>query len=1035
MGKFMFLRGLFACLFALFLTTGALAQGIEKPNASEIRKKAFDQIRIGDTDGAIISIYDYLAIVAPSEQNRVIQIAQDMRFRLAQLLIQQNRLSDAAEVLETYINLPFCSYPRKANRMLVTCYYEDSRFEPCITAVSNAIEYNENPVVKAAAVSSDSSDDSVQQVGDKGEDPEYTPKELSMLHMTLAESFYNLGRWKECIAPYTYFIRNTEDEQRKGYAIMQLVNALIFMEDFPRILEWIPELYRTDARFDIRVNLALLNAAQALYDAGEYDSALPLYRMILPRDEVIAYQEALLRRMRIEANLVPQEGVEISAAERLLFEIEEKPEEAAADAAVELEGVEKPKEVRELEELLVALKKLPPYENNVAYRIGQIYQSVARYYEAVEYFDFVYGRDLTGQLRDRAMADLIQILLEDLAEVDEAKQRGFAYMSQATNGVAPRQIAYAFTGYFQDKQDLNAVTNLLPYLEGLASTNDANIIRYDTELFFMQAVANLMLYDFKASEEGFKRVLDKFPGSHQEPNALYWYGMSMMFQQKYAEALPVFDKYISNYPEGDLVDDAWYQGGVCEFGLEQYTNAMKRFTLVIDQYPQSEVLANAYNMRGDLYGAQGGDALDLAVADYRKGIEAANAMGNVRQATYGTFQMAEIFQSDAQILQDEEKRQAKYDELIEAVESYRERWGAEADIAKALFWIGKIKIQQKKVDEAVESYFEAIVRFGGDLQQDGVDLMISELVRVARVYLNVQAQGDLMNRLQAALDAADNEVLRLRLETVMAKMDGTELELGKRLIRDLKTLDNATPPVLAIICEASFAQKDYSRGEEMLNIFLNKYEESMYIRAAYKLRAYQQFQEGDYEGALLTAQRAQDQFGFSKDVVWAQLMKARIFYEQDKLDEAIKENEFVLQEPRWRGEPVAEATYQLGQIEEKAGRLKNAFNFYQRVYIQYSGYAKGRWAADAYLDSVRVLEALGKEAEVIKTYQAMLLDPRVNTLPQAEEARKALGSGEVAEIETLLASGVKTNVIISLEPKKKPAAPGTEQNAAGTEDN
>ena len=32
---------------------------------------------------------------------------------------------------------------------------------------------------------------------------------------------------------------------------MQLANALIELESFERITEWIPQLYRTDARFDI----------------------------------------------------------------------------------------------------------------------------------------------------------------------------------------------------------------------------------------------------------------------------------------------------------------------------------------------------------------------------------------------------------------------------------------------------------------------------------------------------------------------------------------------------------------------------------------------------------------------------------------------------------------------------------------------------------------------------------------------------------------------------------------------------------------
>ena len=49
-------------------------------------------------------------------------------------------------------------------------------------------------------------------------------------------------------------------------------------------------LYKTDARYDIRVNMAIMTTASILYNVGEFDSALLLYRMVLPREELISYQ-------------------------------------------------------------------------------------------------------------------------------------------------------------------------------------------------------------------------------------------------------------------------------------------------------------------------------------------------------------------------------------------------------------------------------------------------------------------------------------------------------------------------------------------------------------------------------------------------------------------------------------------------------------------------------------------------------------------------------------------------------------------------
>ncbi|RLA43344.1 MAG: hypothetical protein DRQ97_12910 [Gammaproteobacteria bacterium] len=661
----------------------------------------------------------------------------------------------------------------------------------------------------------------------------------------------------------------------------------------------------------------------------------------------------------------------------------------------------KSKQLLELEKLIVALEALPPYENDIDYRMAQIYRQVERYWEAVRFFDSVYAADPAGELGERSIYEVVSLLLENLGESSEAEERGFAYMGQYKEGITPRQIAYMLTGHYQQEKNMAPVKALLPYLDGLVRTNDTAIAKYDAELYFMQGVADLMLLNYEESEKGFKRVLDEFPGSHQEGSALYWYGMTKLFLQKYADSWPDFERYTHDFSDGVWIDVAFFQGGICLFGMEKYDEALERFSLVIKNYPDSGIFPGACSMRGDIYGSRGGDDLDRAITDYKMAIASAK---KPNQATYAVFQMADIFEAEE-----------RYDEIVGVIQGYLDQWGAEADISKALFWLGKTKIQQGLVDEAVESYIDAIVKFGADVREDGVDMMIAELVKVSAVWLGVAAQGKLMDDLHAAWEAATNPVLKLRLRVTMAKLDYTEIELGKRLIKELPDLESASPPVLAAICNASFEMEDYSRAEELLRIFIIKFEDSDYMRAAYRLQGYGQYAEKDYEGALKTIEEAQETYGTDRDVAWAQLMKAQVLLAMGRIDEARDANMSVLSVPAWRGEPVAQATFQLGQVEEKEGNLRMAFGFYQRTYFQYKGHAGGHWAAEGYLASARCLQKLSLEDERISTYQAMLFDPYVNDLPQAEVARKALGAGDVAEIEAFIATGGSSNIIIEVE--------------------
>jgi len=472
-GKSTTWRYAWAGFFALFLSTSALAADGLSPAA--LLKESIQLMEAGDYAEAAATMYMYLETVGESQAPRVITIAQDIRFKLAGILIQDNRLDEAAPVLQDYIDLPMGKHPRQAMKMLATCYFEIKDYGNCATACTNALEYNENPLLIARKVGSSGDDD--DSSADENPDPEYTPAELILLHLTLGEAYFGLEKWAASIEPFTYVIENTPDGQRKGYAIMQVVNALIAIPDFDRITQWIPQLYRTTARYDIRVNLALMNAALALYEAGEYDSALPLYRMIIPRDELIAYQQEQLRAMRMGAGLVPDEDAAVTEGEMLLFDIveEEEPETVEADAV--LTDDDKPRELVQLEKLIVALEALPAYENDIAYRMAQLYKEIERYWEAVKFFERVYTVDPEGDLGERSIYELIDLLLETLDELPAAEQIGLEHIGKYQQGITPRQIAYMLTGYYQQHSTMKPVKALLPYIDGFVRTNDPPVLK------------------------------------------------------------------------------------------------------------------------------------------------------------------------------------------------------------------------------------------------------------------------------------------------------------------------------------------------------------------------------------------------------------------------------------------------------------------------------------------------------------------------------------------------------------------------------
>jgi len=1022
------------CSLSVLFGSFCFAANDDEPTPGELMKLASKQIRAEQYEKAVETIYAYLELVDPSTAPGVVRIAQDLRFKQISIIIKNlppDRLPEAAAQLQVYIDKPYGEHPRLARSLLATALYEIKDYAGCVAAVDNALLYNEDPSSRAGETPKpEGAEEQVivhSLATDKVFELEYSDEEITALYMTKAEAFYKNKQWQECIEPYEYVAEKTTNGQTKGYVIMQMINALVEAGDFDRISEWIPKLYKTPARFDIRVNLALMRVAAALYGEGKFNDALPLYRMILPREELLKYQEARLREMRVAAELPPEEGMKVDDGEALLFGLvdDEKKKAPAKEevADAEPDGPTKTKEILELEKLLVQVKELPPYETDIKYRMAQIYDEVDRFWEAVTFLEIVYRSDTTvnstNKMTEASFYQLIKILLKDLEDLDEGEHYAFEYLKTHKENVKPRQVAYQLTSYYQERNMMESIKKLHPILDSFVRSQDKDVIKYDAELYYMQGVADLVLYKFDSSATNFDYVVKEFPTADRANDALYWYGMSKLFLQKFEEGYAAFEEYAKKYPNGGWVDEAAYQGGLCQFGLENYTAASNRFNYVIATYPSkdrssnkfSPIFAEACSMRGDLYGASG--ELRKAEIDYRAALDHAV---KATQATYAVFQLAAIF-----------KAEDNYQEIITLVKNYLDEWTDEADISKALFWIGKSKLQMGLVDEAVADYVAAIVEYGADITQDGVDLMIEELVNINLRWLDETKRDVLLAQLKTALGETDEPVLQLRLRVLMAMITKTEMILGRQLLAELPDFDDVTPPVLSTLCKVSLKEKDYSRAKELLDIFKDKFDDSDYIRDAYKLRVFGLFAQKDYDRTLELLDEVRNRFSTERDMYWAQLKRAELYLEQGKFQEAIDANMAVLGVPEWRGIPVARATYQLGQVEERMGHqgpaakrdmhLNNAFAYYQRVYYQYKGYAEGYWAAEAYLACARVLKDLDREHDRRNIFRAMLFDRYVNGLPQAEVARKVLGAVEVAEIQRKVEGGAVTNIVVTVATK------------------
>jgi tetratricopeptide (TPR) repeat protein len=1009
--------------FGLAFSLSVSAQTpMDKMRADQLVKEADFLLNGGDADAAIPYLDAYLERMKDVNDARVSTMKQNIRFKLTRIFLKEKRYDRGLGYVQDYVaNRPAPEW-HEAMKLLTVGLLEDRQFEACVSAATNALagppadvrEALEKAAKAVAAekdpnayefdefgeliVKEDSAVEAVVETHPSG----YSVEDLVLLNMTLGQAYTELGRVEESLEPFSYVVKYMEDPVRKGFAIMQVVNGLVEKKDFDALTSWIPELYRTDARYDIRVNMALINAASALFDAKEFDNALPLFRMILPRGELIAHQSVRLRQLQIEAGIIAPEvsdpqDQKLSSKDSLFGKSYGVEEETFVERGNN--EVDKPIELIQLEQLIETIKTMPPYEDEALYRNAYLYDEVKRPWEAVRFFDRVYQDAPDSELGKRSFYEVIRLLLNPLKEVAEAEPRALDYLSSQKEGLVPRQITYLLSGFYQQHRSPQKVKTLLPVIESFVPDDSPIARKYECELYYMQAVADLMMMEYTKAEASFRYVMETFPGSHQQENASYWHAATLLYLQQFEEALAEFQAYLEQYPDGDWCASAFFQSGTCYFGLENLEQAKALFTQVIERYADSPVCPDAYNLRGDILGSEG--LLDEAISDYATAFVKASSG---TQAKYSTFQMARVYEAES-----------RYDEILRVVGNYLDAYGDEADIAEGIFWIGKTKVNQGRIDEAVQSYFDAIIEYGSDLEATGVDSMIDGLVHLSKTRLNDSQREALKADFIRAQQSTDSQTLRLRLRATVAQIEDSEVALGKALIEELPDFEQAAPPVLSAISDASFELKDYSRAAEILDVFLKKFEDSEFMRPAYKLRGYDLFKKGEYDAALGLIADAQARYGTDYDVAWAQILKGRCLAALGRHDEAVAELTSVMNVPGWRGESYAEAVYRLGQTEEEAGNLLKAHGWYQRAYFQYKGYAGGTWAADGYLGSARCLSQLGYANEARNTYRGMLFNEYVNHLPQCQVAKDALGPDQAREIGEMISSGVVTNFTITLD--------------------
>ncbi len=775
--------------------------------------------------------------------------------------------------------------------------------------------------------------------------------EVQMGHQLMAEAYFQLEMWEPAIPHFQWLFQRGPDATVRFSAAAQLSTCLIRLERYSDLYAVVPQLYTTDAKYNVGLHMTLLEEGDRLYELELPDKALLMYRLIIPFSEL---------SLRIEERIMVTQQM-ISDLKRVQTGFSDGNRRVRM-LEFQLEGYEGAKD---------ELEAVPDYDLELRIRLGDVYYQLERWEEAIQLYLSIHEINPDHELAERAMYSAYMAAFQG-QEYYRAWEIAQQYMD-----------AYPEGGEYWDDFTLHAA-GLLVSLERWFECDELvdRALKVSPEhvstdnMLYMKGYSQFQMSQIRESMETFSKLMTEHSRSPFLINAEYWHALGHLFLQEYPEARDGFRVIVDRNRGGPLREDGFYRMGVAEYGMGDFDAAKQTLDAFLAEFPGSILASEAQAMIGDIQASWG--ELDQALESYRQAVDSAV---NMVQADYATFQQARTFEIEQ-----------RWQEIIDLFDAYKERYSKEeANYTEATYWKGNALKQLGKQEEALNIFYDAIIAHGDQLDAYGIDFILRDLLEELN---NTQGDRDLAfkmkDRLYKELKTAqdeDKQTLLLRLEGL--QYETSENEALRTAIEDrMMKEDNiafASPITLELMGRIAEEKKNSEFARKVYEHFLEEFEDSDLILNALVGLSENRIQEERYVEAEELLRAITDRFPSMYEAAEAWIRLGDLYRMKGEFKEAEETYTLILSVKDWRGELWPRALLKLGDTHAENKAHDKANGFYQRVYVMYVGYPPQ--AAEAYVRSAEMLKAMGKNADAKKALQEMLDQAPLAAQPIAQEAR------------------------------------------------
>ena len=770
----------------------------------------------------------------------------------------------------------------------------------------------------------------------------------------VGEAWFRQQQWARAVDPLAYVFANAARRDARTQAAVMLTTSLVGLERFEDLFRIIPYLYQTTARFDIDLNLALLEAGDRNYEAERYLYAISLYRLVYFKPELEEHlAENLAAAERDRRRIWQEPGLDRSRM-------------VALDRALQ-------RRIQDYQAQQLRLREVPDYDQQTLIRLAQTYLNLQRHWEALTQFRRVFDEHPEHPLAEQALYSAFATAREmDLP--DRAVREGNAYLEAFPLGPHWEPLTVDLAQLHIHRK---------AYGEALAVAEDALALKPDhtfrPHLLYLAGYCQFHREELEPSLARFQEILDRHADSAFVEDAAYWRALCLLFLQRYPEAGAGFADFLADFAASPYREDASFRLAVAHYGEGDFAGCLDLLTAFVAEYPGSALVGEAYCMLGDIRASWG--RLDEALADYARATEAAES---ITEINYALFQSCRVYELEQ-----------RYDDIVRICRAYLDTHGEAGRPTQAAYWIGTAFLRSNRPAEAYQSFFDAIAAYGDQPDRTGIDMILRDLIAEPPDRRAGDLYRDFARRLYRELAearTAGRATLQLRLTTLFAETQpegDTRRQLHAQLLRT-PSLEPAGPLTLLVIGReaAAAGQTDLSRAA--YQGMLDRFGDSDFALDALWALAELEMAAAEYDAADARLARLLERFPTLPRAGDAQKRRGDIRRRQGRWTEAIEAYTVLLGVRDWRGPLFPEALYWIGECHLQLDNPREAFAFFQRIYVLYGAYPG--WVAKGYLRSAECLDRLGERAQAVATLEEMLAQPALADLPEAATARQTLAN-------------------------------------------